>query len=429
MHLQHLPVRTCSDYKAPKLVSWAFEPGLVCLILSKSWFLFKKSTLAMSAKKFALPRISVVPGSKALNKDLFKVNVTVPAVLVPAKEVSKAIRSLPTLAIPRIKPVQPAAAKDFRLILLFNSEIEEKYEQICHLLTLDFDHWSAEDILESILPVGMSIPCSYEQIGHLVHLNLLPEHEPYKFLIGETFLAKTPSCQTVLNKLGSIHATYRTFDMEVIAGKENNTLVECRESGCVFRFDYAKVYWNSRLQHEHNRLIEQFKFGQVVVDMFAGVGPFAIPAAAHKKCTVYANDLNPDSYHALIANAALNKCTVKAFCMDAREFARKMFFEEKNPVQADHLIMNLPASAHEFLDVFKGTTVQCLIHCYVFVKKFEREEEQREAAIGLIEDVLHLTSVDVHNVHHVRNVAPNKEMMCVSFKIISGKRPKLQTSK
>jgi tRNA G37 N-methylase Trm5 len=45
-------------------------------------------------------------------------------------------------------------------------------------------------------------------------------------------------------------------------------------------------------------------------DVFAGVGPFAIPAA-RKGCTVVANDLNPASYHWLQHNVSLNKVADK----------------------------------------------------------------------------------------------------------------------
>ena len=45
---------------------------------------------------------------------------------------------------------------------------------------------------------------------------------------------------------------------------------------------------------------------QLIGDMFCGIGPFAIPAA-RRGCTVYANDLNPDSYKYLVENARLNK--------------------------------------------------------------------------------------------------------------------------
>ena len=39
------------------------------------------------------------------------------------------------------------------------------------------------------------------------------------------------------------------------------------------------MYWNSRLEAEHRRLVEQFKAGEIIADVMAGIGPFAIPAA------------------------------------------------------------------------------------------------------------------------------------------------------
>ena len=54
------------------------------------------------------------------------------------------------------------------------------------------------------------------------------------------------------------------------------------------------------------RTFLQHRIYTCLVDMFAGVGPFAIPAAK-KGCTVYANDLNPDSFRFLCENVKLNK--------------------------------------------------------------------------------------------------------------------------
>lgn len=38
----------------------------------------------------------------------------------------------------------------------------------------------------------------------------------------------------------------------------------------MFTFDFSQVYWNSKLQMEHTRLVESFKQGEVICDMMAG---------------------------------------------------------------------------------------------------------------------------------------------------------------
>lgn len=102
-------------------------------------------------------------------------------------------------------------------------------------------------------------------------------------------------------------------------------VTELKQHGATFKLDYGLVYWNSRLEHEHLRLISLFRPGEVICDMFAGIGPFAIPAA-QKGCIVFANDLNPDSIHYLKWNAKLNKVDdfVYAYNMDARKFISQM---------------------------------------------------------------------------------------------------------
>jgi tRNA (guanine37-N1)-methyltransferase len=94
--------------------------------------------------------------------------------------------------------------------------------------------------------------------------------------------------------------------MEVVAG-DDDTVANVSEQGCRFKFDFATVYWNSRLGTEHTRLVESFAPGSVIADACAGVGPFALPAARNRGCTVHANDLNPESHRWLVHNAAANK--------------------------------------------------------------------------------------------------------------------------
>ena len=64
--------------------------------------------------------------------------------------------------------------------------------------------------------------------------------------------------------------------------------------------------------------MQLFKPEEVVADVFAGVGPFAVPAAK-KGCAVFANDLNPNSKKYLTKNVVDNRVSRHSSCVDCRE--------------------------------------------------------------------------------------------------------------
>ena len=70
------------------------------------------------------------------------------------------------------------------------------------------------------------------------------------------------------------------------------------------------MYWNSKLEGEHRRLVNIFQPGEVVCDVMAGIGPFAVPAGK-KGVFVWANDYNPESYRYLDQNIQRNKVSGK----------------------------------------------------------------------------------------------------------------------
>lgn len=251
-------------------------------------------------------------------------------------------------------------------------------------------------------------------------------------------LDKQQSLRTVVNKTDQIDNTFRFFKMEVLAG-EPDFVATVKESGCTFTFDFSKVYWNSCLSTEHRRVVELLRKEDVVLDVFAGVGPFAVPAAKCKGCTVHANDLNPHSYQYLQENVRTNRVTTQVLCynLDGRDFvistvrelARRVLGSEERNMLVSHVIMNLPATAVQFLDVFRGlfscvheehrsTFTLPWIHCYCFV----RCDASKDSA-AMEQDVLELVSSHLgarpnsFNVNLVRTVAPKKCMMRVSFKL------------
>jgi tRNA (guanine37-N1)-methyltransferase len=379
-------------------------------------------------------------------RNLFNRTVPLLAVRVPMKQCNAVFKVLKPLAYvhPHVKPVLVReGASGPRLILLSEEfstreQLESDANRVARLtsaldgvpletvpfdLQLGYEHVSMDLVLKRLLPDGVVPPVSFEVAGDLAHFNLRDECLPFKELIGQVVRDKNPRIRTVVNKIGQIQTQFRTFPLEVIAG-EPNFNVEVSESGCRFQFDFSRVYWNSRLGGEHVKLVELFAKGDIVYDMFAGVGPFAIPAAK-KGCVVLANDLNPASYEALVANRELNKArSLTAFNMDARDFVRQHVTPQ--PRVQSHVIMNLPAMGPEFCDCFRGVfanklaaaadapVVLPLIHCYGFTK----ESDYQAALFARIADALGVDQMPPDaTCRYVREVAPEKRMICVTFRL------------
>ena len=150
------------------------------------------------------------------------------------------------------------------------------------------------------------------------HLNLRAPYLPYKHLIAQILLDKVIGIKTVINKIDDVGeaSVYRTFNYELLAG-DPNLNVEVREADCVFRFDYSKVYYNSKLNTEHQRLVDLFRLGEAVCDVMAGVGPFAVPAGK-KNVFVWANDLNPECFRSLEDAITQNKVGFPLLELSAR---------------------------------------------------------------------------------------------------------------
>ncbi|XP_010927890.1 tRNA (guanine(37)-N(1))-methyltransferase 1 [Elaeis guineensis] len=293
------------------------------------------------------------------------------------------------------------------------------YELVqCHL-TLFYNYWQMNELLEDLLPENMVVPTGFETVGHIAHLNLRDEHLPYKKLIAQVVLDKNkPKIQTVVNKIDAIQNDYRTMQLEVLAG--NHSLVTTVvENGIRFQVDLATVYWNSRLATERQRVVSGFTSSDVVCDVFSGVGPIAISAAKKVK-HVYANDLNPIAVEYLERNIVLNRLErkISVFNMEGRRFICAIFANQR-PYPITQVVMNLPNDAAEFLDAFRGIFRKrprendCnlpKIHLYGFSKAQNPEYDFHQR----INMALCETVADIE-MHRVRLVAPGKWMLCATF--------------
>jgi len=75
-----------------------------------------------------------------------------------------------------------------------------------HRVTLGYEHFAVDEVLKRLLPPSIAeIPSSFEQAGHIAHLNLRDDCLPYKYIIGKVILDKNPCIQTVVNKVMNLH--------------------------------------------------------------------------------------------------------------------------------------------------------------------------------------------------------------------------------
>ena len=172
---------------------------------------------------------------------------------------------------------------------------EKKFEtRIYYPVKLAYENYHWQDILKKLLPKGIEIPGGYETVGDIAHMNLSDEQMPYKNVIGKAILDKNTQLRTVVTKIGKIEATYRFYSLECIAGEPKYDTIQVEDKVRI-GLDVSTVYWSSKLSTERTRMVTDFiKDGEVLCDMFCGVGPLVMRATAKRpKMRALANDLNP----------------------------------------------------------------------------------------------------------------------------------------
>ena len=185
----------------------------------------------------------------------------------------------------------------------------------------------------------------------------------------------------------------------------------------------------------------------VIADMMAGVGPFAIPLAMRLKAMnlskseshVHANDLNPESYKYLCENIKLNNCSshITPYNMDGRDFIHEL---DKRKIPYTDVIMNLPQSAIDFLNVFIGINHRQvlsvpsplpMIHVYAFSSDPDPINDIRnrvasvlQCEVSLLPETVIWSKSECRRIsetcsiaHVVRDVAPKKVMVCFFFQL------------
>ena len=226
--------------------------------------------------------------------------------------------------------------------------------------------------------------------------------------VAAALMSTSKSIKTVIAPISDVEGEFRTRRFRHVAG-EARTVTVHREHGLRYRVDLEGAYFTPRLGTERLRIASLVRPGDVVLDMFAGVGPFAL-LLAKRGATVIAMDKNPVAVKYLRENALLNKVNnIEILEGDAAELALR--YENR----ADHVIMNLPHSASQFLlPAMRAAKPEGIVHYYCIAPEDDLYKDEAlikiaAAEMGAGEEVL---SKEI-----VRSYAPHRHNVVIDFRV------------
>jgi tRNA (guanine37-N1)-methyltransferase len=233
------------------------------------------------------------------------------------------------------------------------------------MLILPVTEWREEAVRDDFesQPERYVLP-RHELVGGIA---IMQDNDPAG---ASKILASRPSVHTVLCAEGVVSGEYRTREFEVLAGIPT-TRTDVIEYGHRFAVDLSSAYFSARLSSERQRILYRMGNHETVLDMFAGVGPFAVTLAA-RAALVVASDINPHAILLMLENLAQNRIqNILPVLADAHRLPSEI------PFRFDRIVMNLPLSGTVFLpDAFRLCKPGGMIHFYSLVSKEGEHTEE-----------------------------------------------------
>jgi len=257
------------------------------------------------------------------------------------------------------------------------------------------------------------IPHSFDIIGDIAVVELDPSLKKHEKLIGEAIMTVNSRIKTVFAKEGGVEGVYRVRPLQLIAGESQTTTIH-REYGLQLAVDVVKTYFSPRLSTEHDRIANLVQPDEVVVDMFTGVGPFALLIAKRQQAKVYAIDVNEHAIQCLQKSLRLNRLRgdVVALIGDARNI-----IDQSLRGKASRVIMNLPHSAIDFIEsaVQAVKTTGGVVHFYGITSEQQSLDALTNAVIKRITQCSR--SAEVILTRTVRPAAPHELQVVIDLQV------------
>lgn len=197
---------------------------------------------------------------------------------------------------------------------------------------------------EAEIPESLTrlLPAKWEQFGEVLVLRLPHELDDHEEEVAMAY-ASVLRVKSVLRDEGGVTGDLRTPVVRLLLGTD--TVAVHRENEVLYRFDVSKLMFSSGNNDERARVAATPCDGEMVVDMFAGIGYFSIPLAVHQRPRkIIACELNPVSHSYLVENIGINHVEgiVEPVLGDNRSLEGESV--------ADRVLMGYVKTTHEYLN-------------------------------------------------------------------------------
>jgi len=336
---------------------------------------------------------------------------------------------------------------DVQLLNKLEKHLEYKFEyQIVTQKAIPnpkFGYKSLEKLLINEIPEEILnlIPKSYDIIGEIAifEFDKFGEYErkalgPFKKKIARAIEIANKHVKTVYEKKSEIKGEHRLRELALIYGQNKSETIH-KENKCQFKLDVMYTFFTPRLVFERRRIAStNIKANEIIVDMFAGVGPISIQLAKNNEVTIYSFDINTVAYNYLKENIKLNKLkgNIIPYNLDIKDLinpSNKLGSLLKSNV--DRIIMNLPENSLEYIDVacFLMKKNGGIIHNYQFCEK----PNQIEKAIEDFKKKLNNYNWQIEKILNAKKVkaySPKADLVVIDLYInqINNKNERIKSS-
>lgn len=234
--------------------------------------------------------------------------------------------------------------------------------------------------------------------------------------IAERLMKSNKHIVSVLKKESAREGEFRMREYSLVAGDENTEVLHM-ENGYKLLVDPQKAYFSNRESTERVRIASQVQPGELVMVMFAGIGPYAIAIAKLQPDVqkVVAVEANSEAARYMEHNVRINKLSHKVVPVqgDVREACAAWYGA------CDRVVMPLPLGAAGFLDIAaKCAKRGAVVHLYGWGNEADGNIcMATEKAIGDFA-IKSGMKYEIMGRRKVLPYAPGRYKVCVEFKVL-----------